>query len=67
MFQLGRIDVWPVDDYGVRAGYAAAYRLTELPTAKALVELGEPFRPYRSIAAWYMWRAIELARETQRQ
>src|SRR5437588_8283963 len=67
MFQLGRIDVWPVDDYGVRAGYATAYGLTDLPTAKALVELGEPFRPYRSIAAWYMWRAIELARETQRQ
>ena len=62
MFQLGRLDVWPVDDLGVRAGYAAAYRLKEMPKPKALAELGEPFRPYRSIAAWYMWQAIHLAR-----
>jgi 3-methyladenine DNA glycosylase/8-oxoguanine DNA glycosylase len=62
MFQLGRLDVWPVDDLGVRAGYAAAYRLKEMPKPKVLAELGEPFRPYRSIAAWYMWQAIHLAR-----
>jgi len=62
IFQLGRLDVWPVDDLGVRAGYAAAYRLKELPKPKALTELGEPFRPYRSIAAWYMWQAIHLSR-----
>ena len=62
IFQLGRLDVWPVDDLGVRAGYAAAYRLKETPTPKVLAQLGEPFRPYRSIAAWYMWQAIHLAR-----
>jgi len=62
MFQLGRLDVWPVDDLGVRAGYGAAYRLKEPPKPKALAALGEPFRPYRSIAAWYMWQAIRLAR-----
>ena len=62
IFQLGRLDVWPVDDLGVRAGYAAAYKLKELPKPKALMELGEPFRPFRSIAAWYMWQAIHLAR-----
>ncbi|MBV8159651.1 MAG: DNA-3-methyladenine glycosylase 2 family protein [Acidimicrobiia bacterium] len=62
LFQLGRLDVWPVDDLGVRAGYAAAYGLAELPKPKALAELGDPFRPYRSIAAWYMWQAIHLAR-----
>jgi DNA-3-methyladenine glycosylase II len=62
MFQLGRLDVWPVDDLGVRAGYAAAYRLKEMPKPKALLELGEPFRPYRSVAAWYMWQAIHLSR-----
>ena len=66
IFQLGRLDVWPVDDFGVRAGYAAAYALNEAPTPKALVPLGDAFRPYRSIAAWYFWRAIELARESQR-
>ena len=62
IFQLGRVDVWPVDDLGVRAGYAAAYKLEETPTPKVLGPLGERFRPYRSIAAWYMWQAIHLAR-----
>jgi len=61
MFQLGRIDVWPVDDLGVRAGYAAAYRLKEMPKPKELAAYGEAFRPYRSIAAWYMWQAIHLS------
>jgi 3-methyladenine DNA glycosylase/8-oxoguanine DNA glycosylase len=59
MFQLGRIDVWPVGDYGVRKGYARAYGLAELPTPKTLADLGEPLRPYRSVAAWYCWRAAE--------
>jgi 3-methyladenine DNA glycosylase/8-oxoguanine DNA glycosylase len=57
IFQLGRLDVWPVGDYGVRKGYARAYGLSELPTPKALTALGEPLRPYRSVAAWYCWRA----------
>ena len=43
-------------------GLGAAYRLKEMPKPKVLAELGEPFRPYRSIAAWYMWQAIHLAR-----
>jgi DNA-3-methyladenine glycosylase II len=60
IFQLRRLDVWPVDDLGVRKGYARAYGLRELPAPKALMELGEAFRPYRSIAAWYCWRAVEL-------
>jgi len=59
MFQLGRTDVWPVDDLGVRKGYALAYGLDEMPKPKELVELGERFRPYRSVAAWYCWRAVE--------
>jgi DNA-3-methyladenine glycosylase II len=62
MFQLGRLDVWPIDDLGVRAGYAAAYRLKEMPKPKELGVLGEAFRPYRSVAAWYMWQAIHFAR-----
>lgn len=59
MFQLGRLDVWPVLDLGVRTGYATAWGMPAL-TAKDLEPLGEPFRPYRSIAAWYCWRALEL-------
>ncbi|HJR19852.1 MAG TPA: DNA-3-methyladenine glycosylase 2 family protein [Actinomycetota bacterium] len=59
MFQLRRIDVWPVDDYGVRKGYARAYKLADLPKPKQLGDLGDRFRPYRSIAAWYCWRAVE--------
>ncbi len=66
IFQLGRLDVWPVDDYGVRAGYAVAYGLPEPPAPKVLGGLGDAFRPYRSIAAWYFWRAIELSREARR-
>jgi DNA-3-methyladenine glycosylase II len=59
MFQLGRLDVWPVDDYGVRKGWALVHRLKELPTPKALQPLGEQFRPFRSVAAWYCWRAVD--------
>lgn len=59
MFQLGRLDVWPVDDYGVRKGWALAHRLKELPTPRALQPLGDQFRPYRSVAAWYCWRAVD--------
>jgi DNA-3-methyladenine glycosylase II len=59
MFQLGRLDVWPVDDLGVRKGYAAIHDLAEMPSARALEPLGEPLRPYRSLAAWYCWRAVD--------
>jgi len=60
IFQLGRLDVWPVDDFGVRKGYGRIYALPEAPKPRALDELGEAFRPYRSVAAWYCWRATEL-------
>ena len=59
MFQLGRLDVWPVDDLGVRKGYGILFDLPTPPTAKVLEPLGEPFRPYRSLAAWYCWRAAD--------
>ncbi|MGH8983828.1 MAG: DNA-3-methyladenine glycosylase family protein [Acidimicrobiia bacterium] len=59
MFQLGRLDVWPVDDFGVRKGYAAIFGHAGLPTAKELVALGDRFRPYRSVVAWYCWRAAD--------
>ena len=59
MFQLRRLDVWPVEDYGVRKGWASAHRLKELPAPKVLKAAGEIFRPYRSVAAWYCWRAVD--------
>jgi DNA-3-methyladenine glycosylase II len=65
IFQLGRPDVLPVDDFGVRAGFRAAYGLTRMPRPKVLAAWGERWRPYRSTAAWYLWRAIELERAGQ--
>ncbi len=62
IFQLGRPDVWPVDDLGVRNGYRIAYELPELPTAKELGPLGDLYRPFRSYAAWYCWQAVHIAR-----
>jgi DNA-3-methyladenine glycosylase II len=59
MFQLGRLDVWPVDDYGVRKGWALAHKLKEPPSPRALQAEGDRFRPYRSIAALYCWRAVD--------
>jgi 3-methyladenine DNA glycosylase/8-oxoguanine DNA glycosylase len=58
IFTLGRLDVWPTGDYGVRAGWAKAYGLADLPSPKELAVLGERFRPYRTYAAWYCWRAV---------
>jgi len=59
LFQLRRLDIWPVGDLGVRRGYSLAWGIP-MPTAKDLEPLGEPFRPYRSVAAWYCWRAAEV-------
>jgi DNA-3-methyladenine glycosylase II len=62
LFQLGRPDVWPVEDLGVRNGYRIAYELPEMPTAKELGPLGDRYKPYRSYAAWYCWQAVHIAR-----
>jgi DNA-3-methyladenine glycosylase II len=59
IFQLRRLDVWPVDDYGVRKGWAMAHNLKEPPTPKALQAEGDRFKPYRTVAAWYCWRAVD--------
>lgn len=59
IFRLGRPDVLPVDDYGVRKGFALAYKKRELPSPKALAAHGERWRPYRTVASWYCWRALE--------
>jgi len=59
MSTLGRLDVWPVGDYGVRVGFARAWGLVDVPTPKELEVLGEPFRPYRSLVSWYCWRVAD--------
>jgi 3-methyladenine DNA glycosylase/8-oxoguanine DNA glycosylase len=59
IFHLHRLDVWPTGDFGVRNGYHLAYRMAAMPSPKELEALGERFRPYRSVAAWYCWRAVD--------
>ena len=60
MFRLGRPDVLPVDDFGVRNGFRLAYGLRGMPTPRALAEFGARWAPLRSVAAWYLWRAVDL-------
>jgi DNA-3-methyladenine glycosylase II len=61
LFTLGRPDVLPVDDFGVREGFKVAYGRRKQPTPKQLRRYGERWRPHRSVAAWYLWRATEPA------
>ena len=65
LFDLGRPDVWPVDDYGVRKGFAKTFGKRKLPTPKQLMNIGEKWRPYRSVAAWHFWRALDKSEELQ--
>jgi DNA-3-methyladenine glycosylase II len=58
LFQLRRLDVWPTGDLGVRRGYGLAWNVP-MPSARELQPLGDPYRPYRSVVAWYCWRAAE--------
>ena len=63
IFELRRMDVWPVLDYGVRKGWAVVQGLAEIPTPKALEPEGDRFHPFRTVVAWYCWRAAELCPE----
>jgi DNA-3-methyladenine glycosylase II len=63
IFHLARPDIWPVTDYGVRKGVALLYNKKELPTPKELLAFGERWKPYRTTASWYLWRAIELPKK----
>lgn len=63
MFTLGRPDVLPATDYGVRSGFALVYGHEELPAPKELLAHGERWRPHRTVASWYLWRALDLAKE----
>jgi DNA-3-methyladenine glycosylase II len=66
LFDLGLPDVWPVDDYGVRKGFAKTFGRRKLPKPKQLMKLGEKWRPHRSVAAWYLWRALDSPEKTNR-
>ena len=61
MFHLGRLDVWPIDDLGIRKGVMILHALPQLPSARELSPLGERYRPYRTVASYYLWRLTELA------
>jgi 3-methyladenine DNA glycosylase/8-oxoguanine DNA glycosylase len=61
MFRLGRPDILPADDYGVRKGFAVAFGTGALPARKDLEIFGARWKPYRTVASWYLWRAVELA------
>ena len=66
LFDLGRLDVWPVTDYGVQKGFAKTFGRRKLPTPKQLHKIGEKWRPYRSVAAWYFWRALDVPKNADR-
>jgi DNA-3-methyladenine glycosylase II len=61
IFRLGRPDVLPIHDYGVQKGFAITYGWEKIPKPRELAEYGERWRPYRTVASWYMWRAVQLA------
>jgi 3-methyladenine DNA glycosylase/8-oxoguanine DNA glycosylase len=67
IFRLGRPDVLPIHDYGVQKGFALLYGKRKIPKPKELAKFGERWRPYRTVASWYMWRAVEVAGKNARK
>jgi DNA-3-methyladenine glycosylase II len=67
MFTLGRPDVLPVDDYGIQNGYRLAYGKRRLPKPRVLATLGQRWAPYRTTAAWYLWRAVDFDRDQKQR
>jgi methylated-DNA-[protein]-cysteine S-methyltransferase len=66
MYRLGRADVLPVDDYGIRKGFAYAFNRNRMPVPEQVLRRGQRWRPYRTVASWYLWRAAEQAGRTVR-
>jgi 3-methyladenine DNA glycosylase/8-oxoguanine DNA glycosylase len=62
IFRLGRLNILPATDYGVRKGFAYTYKTGDLPTPSALLQYGEKWQPYRTVASWYLWRAAGMAK-----
>src|SRR6202158_5900921 len=67
IFRLGRPDVLPIHDYGVQKGFALTYRKRRIPKPKELAKFGERWKPYRTVASWFMWRAVQLAGKNARK
>ncbi|MFZ3199724.1 MAG: hypothetical protein WA175_01095 [Candidatus Acidiferrales bacterium] len=67
IFRLGRPDVLPIHDYGVQKGFALTYRKKTIPKPRELAQFGERWRPWRTVASWYMWRAVEHAGKSARK
>lgn len=67
IFRLGRPDVLPIHDYGVQKGFALTYRKRRIPKPKELLKFGERWRPWRTVASWYMWRAVQLVGKDARK
>jgi len=67
IFRLGRPDVLPIHDYGVQKGFALAYGKRKIPKPRELAKFGERWRPYRTVASWYLWRAVQLAGKDARK
>jgi 3-methyladenine DNA glycosylase/8-oxoguanine DNA glycosylase len=67
IFRLGRPDVLPIHDLGVQKGWAITYRKRKIPKPKELLKFGERWRPWRTVASWYMWRAVHLAGKNARK
>jgi DNA-3-methyladenine glycosylase II len=65
IFKLGRPDVLPADDFGVRNGFRIAYELPEMPKPKELLAYGERWRPFATTAAWYLWRAADAEKKAK--
>lgn len=63
IFRLGRLDVMPATDYGIRKGFALTYRMADLPAPKQIIEHSQIWKPYRTLASWYLWRCLELPEE----
>jgi DNA-3-methyladenine glycosylase II len=63
IFQLGRHDVLPADDFGIRTGFRVAYKKREMPKPKELLAFGEIWRPHRTTAAWFLWCAADTAKK----
>jgi 3-methyladenine DNA glycosylase/8-oxoguanine DNA glycosylase len=61
IFKLGRMDVLPIHDLGIQKGFMITYRKRRLPKPETILKYGEKWRPYRTIASWYLWRAVDLA------
>ncbi len=67
IFQLGRLDVLPVDDFGVRSGFRHAYKKREMPSPKELLAFGEKWKPHRTTAAWFLWCAADAIKEAKKK